>query len=639
MSSILFSVFTALAMVLSALGWGGFLIRILRISGALNRVEYVIWAFAAGTGVIGWILFFPATSGLAVPWVFLAIVGLGLPGLFFLPRPLRGFSEFKDLWSAFLCAFFAALFFLDLLAAFAPQADADTTAYHLALTKQFLAAERVFFTPRAVDGAIPMLLHMTYAMALGLGGEAAVGLWSVALKWGAVAVTGVAAARFIPVRHAVLLALIFATVPAVIYGGVTGQVEVKLALLTTVAVVSLCRAIDRKDLRLVIFAGAVFGFLVAIKYTMGLVAFGAALVLVARTQSILLFLGFSVAGLVAGFQWFAFNFAASGDPVFPLLYDYLSTTVPRYWNDAQQLAFSRFVSDETAMPRSIWNAFLYPFVATLNSPQAFESDRTGFGPFCLLVLPFAAAALWQHRARLAGHALLPAAGIVLITYLLWFFFGPSQRVRHYLPLLPLLMVTMGYAAWRFRPAIRELGLFIVILTLAIQLGGAVLFNIKFVRYQLSDMGRDSFLRENVVNFALAAWINKNLGVKNIRVLHEERVLNYFLKPPYLMAHKRFSAAVEIHDAALSSRRFLSQLRLQGVTHILVEAPPGWRETSPPGLTGHLAALLRADCARVLTSIQTTAFKSRTVKGLGSTRTSYVVAALRPVAYDRCSPEN
>ena len=78
-----------------------------------------------------------------------------------------------------LLAMLAFVLACDLCEGLAPPADADSLAYHFALPKQFLSAGHLQFVPRAVDGAVPLLPQMTYLVALGLGGERAMTLWTM----------------------------------------------------------------------------------------------------------------------------------------------------------------------------------------------------------------------------------------------------------------------------------------------------------------------------------------------------------------------------------------------------------------------------------------------------------------------------
>ena len=72
-----------------------------------------------------------------------------------------------------LAGVLALVLIFDLFEALAPPADADTMAYHFAIPKNFLRAGGIYFIPRVTDGAIPLLLHMTFIPPMALGGELA----------------------------------------------------------------------------------------------------------------------------------------------------------------------------------------------------------------------------------------------------------------------------------------------------------------------------------------------------------------------------------------------------------------------------------------------------------------------------------
>ena len=170
---------------LACVGAGAGALRLLGVLDGLRIGERLPWSFALGIGLLGWITFFLAIFGLIAP-LHLAILCVACAGgLFFLFR--AGFLP-KDMpkldrsgWV--LCAAVAVALVFDLLEGISPPADADSLAYHFALPKQFLAAGRLEFVPRAADGAAPMLLHMTYLIALGMGGETTLTLWAMISGW------------------------------------------------------------------------------------------------------------------------------------------------------------------------------------------------------------------------------------------------------------------------------------------------------------------------------------------------------------------------------------------------------------------------------------------------------------------------
>ena len=172
----------ALLMSGACVGLGATLLARLGALGGMGEGERLGMSFALGFGALGWIVFFLAVPGLFHPWLLGALLAASLAGLATLRRDAatpRAPYEALDAIGWSLVAGLAATLLGDLLEGMSPPADADTLAYHFALPKQFIGAGRLEFVPRAVDGAVPLLPHMTYTMALALGGERAMTLWTM----------------------------------------------------------------------------------------------------------------------------------------------------------------------------------------------------------------------------------------------------------------------------------------------------------------------------------------------------------------------------------------------------------------------------------------------------------------------------
>ena len=214
--------------------------------------------------------------------------------------------------------------------------------------------------------------------------------------------------------------------------------------------------------------------------------------------------GLTAAALLAGSQWYVWNWIHTGDPLFPLLFDILDYGDSPFWDAAHHDSFLRVMFEaERAVPINPLWFLAYPFVATLAGFPQFESGRTGLGPFVLLVLPFAAAALWCFRRRLIASPLRPVAAITFIFYVLWFFAGSSQRVRHLLPVYPLLLVCVTVAGYRWAAATVNLRPLVAVMlaTGCLQLAGHGIFALNYARHVLSGESRDAFLSRNVSGYA------------------------------------------------------------------------------------------------------------------------------------------
>ncbi|MFQ5695500.1 MAG: hypothetical protein ACE5HB_05890, partial [Terriglobia bacterium] len=204
----------------ASLGAGAVVLAAVGVLGDLRRGEAVAWSFAAGFGVIGWLVFFPAALG-HIAWAeMLALSLVAAAGMILLRRaaPAARPSQSPDwIGRTLLCAIAVALVF-DVLEGVSPPADADSLTYHFALPKQFLAAGRLEFVPRA-EGLVPLLPQMTYLLALGLGGEQALTLWTMVSSWMVSALLFVLCRRYLSLNWSLAAALIYLTTPAVLYGG------------------------------------------------------------------------------------------------------------------------------------------------------------------------------------------------------------------------------------------------------------------------------------------------------------------------------------------------------------------------------------------------------------------------------------
>jgi hypothetical protein len=439
---------TALLIALSCLGVGRAALAALGLRAKLDPGEQGPIAFAIGVGILGWLAFFPALFGLVTPSYLLALVAPGLAGLLLAaPRLVRPLRPPFDPWIVAGVVALAIIAILDLAQAAAPPADADTLAYHFALPKQFLREGHLVFVPRALDGAVPMLLHMTYLVALGIGGESALTVWVMILGWAAGWLCYAIARQFLGPRWSLALLLLFLTTPAVVFGAGSGQIELKLSLFATTALLAVMRGARSGDPRFAALAGLAAGLYLGAKAT-GLIFAGlCGLGFLVGKGRLRLAAIYGAATLATGVQWYLWNYVEAGDPIFPALFSLLGAK-HGFWSAANQAFLAaNYFAIESPAPRNLLWLILYPFAATLDPVyEAWDGGRTGFGPLALLLLPFALAGLWQHRRRaLASPWAIPAA-IILGFYVVWYLSGVSQRMRHLLPLYPFFLIALAVAA-------------------------------------------------------------------------------------------------------------------------------------------------------------------------------------------------
>ena len=614
-------------------GLGAALLRGFGVLADLKPGERACWSFAAGFGVLGWIIFIIAALGLLEGGVLVTVLIVGACGVFLLGRPLVAPLEVgRDavFWSLAALLFVVAAF--DLLEGLAPPADADSLAYHFALPKQFIAAGRLEFVPRAVDGAVPLLVQMTYIPALSLGGERALTLWTMVSGWGLGALFYTVCRRHLSPTWSLAATLVLLTTPAVLYGAGTGQVETRMAMFVLVAALAAATALRGGPLRYALLAGVMAGFYMGSKYLGGVFVLASGLTLLAGRGWLRRAAIFSAGALLAGTQWYGWNWYHSGDPVFPLLFGWVDYTGPGYW-DQSHADFLRdvFFDRETVVSRNPLWLLLYPFWATLMGDAVMESGRTGLGPFVLLMVPFVIAGLWTRRDQLRSSPLAPIVLLVALYYALWFFTGSSQRVRHLLPLYPLLLlcVMAAAAAMRERTTFSRPMVAVFAISIALQLAGHAIFTAAYARHWLAGDSREAFLERNVTGYGLATWLNANLKATD-RVALGHRQLLYLIDVPVFFAHPVNQALLDLSPSASGPERFYAQVRRLGITHLALRRR-GDTAAGPdePTFEQLIGSLRQSGCAEPVEKVDARVFASRTLRNLAAGVATFDILTVTP----------
>ena len=611
----------ALANVTATLGLGAFALRVLGLDRDMTPGERWALSFAIGFGLLGWLVFPLGIAGLlsAGPlWMLLGVASLGV--LLLRTGGLPVLEELPDAVGKALLVLLAVVLFLDFAEALAPPADADSLAYHFNWPKRFITTGGITFIPQAWTGGVPLLIQMTYVPPLALGGEAALTLWTMIASWAGAALLFVFCLRHVSLNWALTITLIYLTTPAVVYGGGSGQVEPKMALFVLAGAWGLARSLETGRVSFAVLAGLAAGFFAGAKY-MGLL-------FVAATGLVILFqrgdlrkgliagAAFGFAALAGGFQWYAWNAVHTGDPIFPMFFEWLGRDDLDFWSAEYTVWFKKKLRIiERDIPRSVWWLVGYPFKATFDPLPLFEARRTGFGPFGMLILPFAVFGAWNLRKRIHQSRLLTYAIVCGLFYTLWFFTGSSQRIRHLLPILPLFLIVVAVTAIRFAEwkKLTPSLLAAVGLTLIVQLAGHGIFGLSYLKRLADGESREAFLSRSVLVYDAVPWINANLAPQDRLFLSERQIL-YYLKVPYFFGSPNVQAKVELRPERIRLKTLYRQLKSVGVTHILFRygTGPGHGLEQTPWL-----ALQAMGCLAPRKKFQFRSFKSRTLPGLNS----------------------
>jgi len=610
---------TVALLLAGALGWGLALERWAGIPKA--AAERLTRALILGFGLLGWLGFFIALGQRLDPLTLASIPVLGLPGLLRLrhaPTPRAAPTEFGP-WTWALVAVIAALVAGDVLEGLSPPADADSMAYHFASPKLFLRNGGLFFIPRASDGAAPLLPQMTYMLALGLGGERAMTLWCMASGWFLPLATFAYGRRHLSRDWALAAAAVVMSLPAVLYGAGSGQVETRVAAFVLVSAFAAVDALRTRSLRAAMVAGLAAGLFLAAKFIGLLFVAAVGLVLLAGPGWLARALVFAAAALAAGSQWYAWNWWNTGDPVFPMLFGLLPYKAGVPWSaDQAEYLRTTFFAAEKAVPQTLLWWLAYPVRVLVDSNDTFEAGRTGLGPFPLLAAPFALAGAWRFRERLKHSPLLPLTAIAILFYTLWFFLGTSQRVRFHLPVVPLAVIAMLAAAQAgtrgraSRPALVAA----IIATLGLQLGAQGILALNYGRRLLAGEDRAAFMARNLPAYSVVTHLNATLG-RESTVLTGQRELIYLFDIPVFYGHPHVEARIDLRDTNTDWEKFWRQLQSQRITHVLLGPFPEPDSTGAAGLVMLTDRLVAEKCGERTETLETTRLASRALRSAGT----------------------
>jgi hypothetical protein len=620
-------------MMLAAVGGGLVVLRALGLQGTFTQIERVVIAFIIGIGVIGWLVFFPGIAHAFNAKTFAVILTVLSAGIVFARSPAKENPETDSLskleW--LILAGIAIAMTMDLFEGLSPAADGDTMAYHFETPRLFLAEGMIYAIPRALDGLTQLLVQMTYAVAMGLGGKAAVPLWTMVSGWGLGALFYVIAGRHMPRVWALAGTLCLLTTPAIVYSAGTGQVEVRIAsfaLLSAYAAILSGRInVDpRTQMHWVVLAGIVAGFCIGGKLSGLIFAFVVCISMAGGRNALSRMIVFSAVAGVVGMQWYIFNWIETGDPLFPVFWQYVDLSPNFPWNKDIAAAFGQVWVTERPEPITLGWYLMYPIRTIIAPLPSFESLRTGVGPAVLVTMPFAALAVIQTRSVFQS-LIFRLLVICFLFYTIWYFIGPSLRVRHLLSVYPLLLLCTLAGAARYlqnRPRTNFVICASFAAMLCLQIAGQAIFSKKFIQYLTTDTTESEYFEKNISGYRVVDWLNQNLkSDQRVMVLNREWL--YLLDVPHFFAHPSYQALVEIYPEATDLHRFIDQLKAQGITHIAIPD----NSSSSDSISRFMNELGPRGCLTRIREIDSFSLSSRTLPQLGRNELPFIIYSIKP----------
>ena len=510
----------------------------------------------------------------------------------------------------FLLALAAGFVALLLLCAGTPIMDYDTLEYHLGAPGQYYAHGRIHFLDNNVYAAFPQHVEMLYLGGIVLSQSKAVGAGAAILTQGMFGVvTAIALARLaghaLSCRCRMAAGLFFLSCPLLVVSVTRAHITLARCFYLTLALLAVVRwtstagaagsppegtlesekASERSRSGWIILAGLSAGLAAAVKYPallMICLPLGVYVLTVGvlrektwkerlRPAALL-----SLCALVSVGPWLIRNFAATGNPFFPLLYEIFGGDG---W-PAHQAA--KFAAAHAASPvggpqelmRELWQ-FLIGFTDAMSPGFA--------GPLVLVFVPFVflSAADGQRKKGNRTLILLGAYGIVYA--LLWAFF--THRIDRFLsPLLvPLAILSAaGFCLLIERKTLRPIGMIT-----ALVLGGCLLW-FQAVRADttgalggtLSGESRADLTRGPGMEFGRAYvdavdWINSSDNVSRgarVMLVGEARIYPFDRDLLYSVVFNDHPIELSLRLLGEDPAAAVAELRRTGADYVLVNWP-------------------------------------------------------------------
>jgi hypothetical protein len=528
------------------------------VLGALLVLAVGLWLLAVLTLVAG------AVSIAKVPLVSLTLF------CWLLPAPRKFVCDFQvstdktNGWAKLMIACLLLAAALNLTGALVPPFEYDELEYHLGALADYQRAGHIVFLPHNFYSNLPQLTEMLYLLATTLTSDIAAKIlhWSFGLL-GALAVFGVAR-RLWSRTVGWTAAALFYCVPFVQDLGQTARIDLATAFFATLAFGALVISSEEEDRNLIWLSALSAGAAVATKWTAVAVVLFPLIALLAfrRKFRLLPYFVLLVTAVVA--PWLVKNWLLSGNPVYPLLYQWFPHP---YWSTAQATLFS------AKHYATFGGGTFGQFFSLLWNYSFLEA---GAVPLLLMTAPLI---LLVSRPE---PAVKRAGWLVVGSYTSWFCF----TFRPWRFLFP----TFGMAAVMGALAMEKFGHEVVVrYTLRFAVGIVMLMSLAslalndlvdtenpervppemdFLQYDLGQFTRDEFIaRMGKGVLEPIIWMNENLP-SGAKVLYVGEGRVYHTKYPVLWSTAFDQQPLTaMSNEAKTPEELLAALRAKGVTDV------------------------------------------------------------------------
>ncbi|MFZ5916273.1 MAG: ArnT family glycosyltransferase [Chloroflexota bacterium] len=565
-------------LALLALAMGARLLRAV-LGSDLSPSETLVFGAALGLGILSLLGLSLGLVGLFHPTVAYGVT-IALSAVF-APQLVRLFRRWRNYrpsnWPTWPIALYLSLVaLLTLTVALLPPTDWDGLFYHLTGPKLYLANGGILGGIDIPHLSFPSLMEMLYAWAMLLRGDVAAKLLHALFAPLLAGLVYLTTRHFLSRQAAWPAIVALSSMPMI--GALAGWAynDLTLAFFQLGALYAFLESTNRQtgQRQWLILSGIFAGLALGLKYT----AFVTPLVIVGlivwRTPHVSRLIAFALPAALVAAPWYVKNWAVTGNPVYPFLYELFDG---RFWDTFRANFYAAAGTGIGWQPRTL---LALPWLLTLGVNDAnYWDGRTG--PLFLLALPLVLIyGLSRRRDTNRPAALGPLLAFGLAQFAFWtlgvIWSDSLWQSRLLLPCFAALAPVIGWL-WTELPrfdmprfSVSGFARLAVALTLALTLVDIALLTLKIdpLPYLTGSESRDACLTRRLgAHYAAMQRINSELPADaTVVFLWEPR--SYYCqldcRPDSIL--DTWPHLVHLHTTAQAISR---AWREAGVTHVLI----------------------------------------------------------------------
>lgn len=574
-----FQIFLILILFIILAALGRKVLKLLQIDFVASS-EYYIISIVLGLGLICHLMFFIGMAGGLYRNVIIIVI---LFLTVFLFNEIKGIVKdviqltknisFSNLKKPFVIYLIMLLLFLlgtlNFISSSAPPTAADTLAYHLAAPKIFIQNHRIEFIPYYQFG-FPLTYEMVYLLGMMFSDGAITGQINFVVSIVLLCSLIVFSAKYFNLLLSCLIGLIFYAVPLVTMEASIAKNDLAVMLFSVLCYSTLIKYREENyQLKWLVLSGIFCGFALATKLN-GITVFFIMLLIYLflriydvkiRKNIIRDLLIFSVLSILVASPWYIKNLFYTGNPVWPA---FDAVFHGKYMNYELQAKISEHF--DVGVEKNVLNFLLCPWWVVIKG-KLFGTDRIGFSPLFLVVLPFFVFVLKKIDKKQLIIALTSLL-FCLIYYVYWFLtYHNGVLLFPIIPFLCLLTGTIIKGLFNFQnKGIKVVVILSIIISVVWGICVSVLYNRNSMPVVLGWQKKDDFISNNVWYYDDYQYINKTLSKSDKLLLLP--YMGYYLDVKYVWGAPGFQGYFSYGD--FNKEEILAKIKSLKITHVFVD---------------------------------------------------------------------